>query len=152
MDPLNCEATFRIALLPDNQITAVPRLSAVAFVFDIPGVGRQLEALEVGGKMYRCHEQPNSLLKTLPASLGKLGALKQLTLAGLDGLEELPDAVVGLTSLGSLTIQDCDKLMALPRGIGKLGALKQLTIVGLYELQEMPDLIGQADCAVQLDD
>jgi hypothetical protein len=54
----------------------------------------RLEALEIGGKMYRRHEQPNSLLRTLPASLGKLGALKQLTLAGLDGLEELPDAVV----------------------------------------------------------
>ena len=38
------------------------------------------------------------------ASLGQLGSLKQLTLAWLGGLEVLPDAVVRLTSLGSLTI------------------------------------------------
>ena len=48
-----------------------------------------------------------------------------------------------LTSLGSLTIEDCGKLRALPRGIGKLGALKQFTLQWLYELQEMPDTIGR---------
>jgi hypothetical protein len=47
-----------------------------------------------------------------------------------------------LTSLGSLTIEDCGKLRALPRALGTLGALKQLTLKGLVELQEMPDLIG----------
>jgi hypothetical protein len=36
----------------------------------------------------------------------------------------LRDAVVRLTTLGSLTIEDCGKLRALPRGLGKLGALK----------------------------
>ena len=59
----------------------------------VPGwVGEltRLEALEVSGVEY----EPNALLKSLPASIGQLGALKQLTLAGLDGLEELPDAVV----------------------------------------------------------
>ena len=71
-------------------------------------------------------------LKTLPRGLGKLGALKQLTLAGLGGLEVLPHAVVRLTMLGSLTIECC----------GKLGALKQLTLLELDQLQEMPDLIG----------
>jgi len=101
-----------------------------------------LEALEIGGKMYRRYEQPNSLLKTLPASLGKLGALKQLTLAWLEGLEVLPEAVLRLTSLGSLTIGCCVKLRSMPRGMDKLGAFKQLAIGGLHELQEMPDLIG----------
>jgi hypothetical protein len=86
--------------------------------------------------------EPRGLLKSLPASLGQPGTLKQLTLAGLDGLEVLPDAVVTLTSLGSLTIQYCNKLRALPRGLGKLGAPKQLNLGGLDELQEMPDLIG----------
>ena len=60
----------------------------------------------------------NALLKSLPASLGQLGALKQLTLAWLDGLEELSDALVTLTSLGSLKIECSSKLRALPRGIG----------------------------------
>ena len=79
----------------------------------------RLEALEISG--VGC-EKGNTLLKSLPASLGQLGALKQLTLAWLGGLEVLPDAVVRLTSLGSLTIQGCNKLKMLPRGLGKLGA------------------------------
>jgi hypothetical protein len=93
------------------------------------------------------YEEPNSVLKSLPASLGQLVALKQLTLAWLDELKVLPDAVVRLTSLGSLTIAWCGKLRALPRGIGKLGALRQLTLQWLDELQEMPDLIGLSAAA-----
>ena len=100
----------------------------------------RLEALEVSGDVD--YQEPNSVLKSLPASLGQLGALKQLMLAWLEELKVLPDAVVRLTSLGSLTIDHCGKLRALPRGIGKLGALRELTLCGLTELQEMPDLIG----------
>ena len=51
----------------------------------------RLEALEISG--VGC-EKGNTLLKSLPASLGQLGALKQLMLAWLDRLEVLPDAVV----------------------------------------------------------
>jgi hypothetical protein len=54
--------------------------------------------MEVSGVDY---DGRNSVLKSLPASLGQLGSLKQLTLAFLDGLEVLPDAVVRLTSLGA---------------------------------------------------
>ena len=101
----------------------------------------RLEALEISGVG---DDVGNTLLKSLPASLGQLGALKQLTLAWLDGLEVLPDAVVRLTSLGSLTqtLEDCNNLKTLPRGLGKLGTLKQLTLWGLHQLQEIPDLIG----------
>ena len=53
----------------------------------------------------------------------------------------MPD-LIGLTALGSLTIQDCYKLQTLPRGLGKLGALKQLMLVGLDELQDMQGPIG----------
>ena len=87
----------------------------------VPGwVGEltRLEALEVSGVDY---EERNAVLKSLPASLGQLGALKQLTLAWLDGLEVLPDAVVRLTSLGSLTIEWC----------GSLPCLQQLQVLGL---------------------
>ena len=59
----------------------------------------------------------NTLLTSLPASLGQLGSLKQLTLVGLGALKVLTEAVVRLTSLGSLTIDKCGKLRALPRGI-----------------------------------
>jgi hypothetical protein len=69
----------------------------------VPWLGKltRLEALEVSGVEY----ERNALLKSLPASLGQLGALKQLTLAWLGVLEELPDALVTLTLLGSLTIR-----------------------------------------------
>jgi hypothetical protein len=46
----------------------------------------RVEVLEMGCWAYG---RPNALLKTLPASLGRLGALKQLTLELLDGLEGL---------------------------------------------------------------
>ncbi len=60
----------------------------------------RLEALEVSGDVDS--QEPNSVLKSLPASLGQLGALKQLTLAWLDGLEVLPDAVVSTDLAGQL--------------------------------------------------
>ena len=53
----------------------------------------------------------------------------------------MPD-LIGLTALGSLTIERSNNLKTLPRGLGTLGALKQLTLRWLDELQEMPDLIG----------
>ena len=59
----------------------------------------RLEALEVSGEDY---DGRNAVLKSLPASLGQLGALKQLTLAFLDGLEVLPDAVVSTDLAGQL--------------------------------------------------
>jgi hypothetical protein len=46
--------------------------------------------------------ESNPVLKLLPANLGQLGALKQLTLAWLDGLEVLPDAVVRTDLTGQL--------------------------------------------------
>ena len=68
----------------------------------------RLEAIEVSG----VENERNTLLKSLPASLGQLGSLKQLTLVRLDGLEVLPDAVVRLTVLGSLTIESSGKCAA----------------------------------------
>jgi hypothetical protein len=76
-------------------------------------------------------------LRALPRKIGKLGALRELTLRGLKELQEMPN-LMGLIALGSLRIESCGKLRTLPRGIGKLGALKQLTLGGWYELQEMP--------------
>ena len=66
------------------------RSSRLAVVPVWVGELTRLEALEVSGVEF----DPNPVLKSLPASLGQLGALKQLTLAWLGGLEVLPDAVV----------------------------------------------------------
>jgi hypothetical protein len=42
-------------------------------------------------------------LRALPRGIGELAALKQLTLHGLNALQEMPD-VIGLTALGSLKV------------------------------------------------
>ena len=61
-------------------------------------------------------------LRAMPSRIGKLGALKQLTLRWLHALQEMPD-LIGLTTLDSLAIQYIVlPQRALPRGIGELGA------------------------------
>jgi hypothetical protein len=70
-------------------------------------------------------------LKTLPRGLGKLGALKQLFLWGLDELQEMPD-LIGLTALGSLKFESGSKLRPFPGGLGELPCIEALT--ALHEL------------------
>ncbi len=77
------------AVAGDARELAV-RSSRLAVVPVWVGELTRLEALEVSG----VENETNTLLKSLPASLGQLGALKQLMLAWLDRLEVLPDAVV----------------------------------------------------------
>ena len=76
-------------------------------------------------------------LKTVPASIGQLGTLKQLTLRSLHKLEEMPDTLGRLTSLERLTLSDCSKLKALPASIMHLSRLQHLQIV-CCPLQDMP--------------
>jgi hypothetical protein len=59
----------------------------------------RLEALEVSGVDY---DGRNAVLKSLPASLGQLGSLKQLTLVGLGALKVLTEAVVSTDLAGQL--------------------------------------------------
>jgi hypothetical protein len=53
-------------------------------------------------------------------------------------LRELPNPT-SLSALGSLTIDNCNKLQALPASLQKLRALKQLTLRQLNQLREMPN-------------
>jgi hypothetical protein len=93
----------------------VVRSTRLAVVPRRVGELTRLEALEVSGctvqaltcaasadLRWRSAVMWNSVLKSLPASLGQLGALKQLTLTWLDGLEVLPDAVVRTDLAGQL--------------------------------------------------
>jgi hypothetical protein len=80
----------------------VVRSTRLAVVPGWVGELTRLEALDVSGV---CYAQRNAVLKSLPASLGQLGSLKQLTLAWLGGLEVLPDAVVRTDLAGQL--DDC---------------------------------------------
>ncbi len=120
---LKVEST-RLAEVPDEWVGELTRL----------------EVLNIGAGGYGVR---NTELRALPASLGQLGALKQLTLCTLTALEEMPDTLGRMTSLTSLTMDHCEKLKTLPASIGQLGALKQLTLCGLDALEEMPDTLGR---------
>jgi len=76
-------------------------------------------------------------LKTLPASIGQLEALKLLTFCFLDALEEMPDTLGRLTSLEHLTLAHCNQLKALPASIMLLSRLQHLDI-DRCPLQDMP--------------
>ena len=71
----------------------------------------------------------------MPRGIGKLGALKQLTVVGLYELQEMPD-LIGLTALGSLTIECCGKVRRLPASIMHLSRLQKLSIDA--PLEDMP--------------
>jgi hypothetical protein len=81
---------MRLRALAGEVRELAVRSSRLAVVPVWVGELTRLEALEVSGE---CDER-NAVRKSLPASLGQLGALKQLTLTRLSGLEVLPDAVV----------------------------------------------------------
>jgi hypothetical protein len=114
----------------------------------VPWLGKltRLEALEVSGVEY----ERNALLKSLPASLGQLGALKQLTLAWLGVLEELPDALVTLTLLGSLTIRMPQAQGAAEGNLRAGGAQAAHALEVGYAAGDAGS--NRADCAEQLDD
>ena len=83
---------MRLRALAGEVRELAVRSSRLAVVPVWVGELTRLEALEVSGE---CDER-NAVRKSLPASLGQLGALKKLTLTltRLSGLEVLPDAVV----------------------------------------------------------
>ena len=77
----------------------VVRSTRLAMVPGWVGELTRLEALEVSGEDY---DGRNAVLKSLPASLGQLGSLKQLTLVGLGALKVLTEAVVSTDLAGQL--------------------------------------------------
>ena len=101
----------------------------------------QLEALELDGR--GDDGERNIKLRTLPAEIGQLGTLKQLTLESLYTLEDMPDILGSLTALERLTIAECFNLKTVPASIGQVGTLKQLTLRCLDKLEEMPDTLGR---------
>lgn len=78
---------------------------------------------------------------TLPASVGRLKALKELTLWSNPELEYLPDELSRLASLERLDIQSCKSLANLPP-LGNLSALKALTVSGCEDLEALPSNLG----------
>jgi len=61
----------------------------------------------------------------------------------------MPD-LLGLTALGSLTIECCDKLNRLPMSVGELGSLKELTLfVRMRDLEEYLPTLGRLSSQLQ---
>ncbi|CAL5369638.1 unnamed protein product [Camellia sinensis] len=73
------------------------------------------------------------------SGLENLNHLETLYISECDSLTSLPvQGLQGLTSLRSLSIQNCKKLMYLSDGMGYLTALRDLLINGCPEIQDFP--------------
>lgn len=75
-------------------------------------------------------------LKHLPAQIGTLINLKELEIACLDNLEDLPDEIGNLKSLEKLIIDNgngCSMNITIPPSIGKLSNLKELNLSGALD-------------------
>ena len=79
----------------------------------------------------------------------EMNTLNELTLCCLAELWELPNPT-SLCALGSLTIDNCNKLQALPESLQKLRALKQLTLRQLCSAA-LDAESDRAGCSGQLD-
>ena len=104
-----------------------------------------LECLHVGSKE----------LLGLPSELSALSRMEDLTLAGCDVLEKLPDDIgFALTALKTLCLCGCDALLELPASIGGMTRLTHLELSYCDRLKGLPDIMrgmtwlefGMIDC------
>ncbi|XP_028053766.1 disease resistance protein RGA2-like [Camellia sinensis] len=96
--------------------------------------------------LYRCPELENlSVLKNLHS-------LRTLSIWGCNSLTSLPvQGLQGLTSLTSLKITSCDKLISLSDGMQYLTALRALSIQQCPEIQSFPEGIQHFNALRDLD-
>ncbi|KAG4175067.1 hypothetical protein ERO13_A11G161400v2 [Gossypium hirsutum] len=79
-------------------------------------------------------------LESLPSGLQNLSSLETLNLSQCDRLVSLPvNGLQGLSSLSSLWIQNCEKLASLSEGVRYLTSLQYLRIRGCPKLTSLPD-------------
>lgn len=77
----------------------------------------------------------------IPEAIGRLAALKELTLGGLS-IEALPEAIGKLKNLTSLSLAYNEQLATLPTSIGQLTALQHLGL-SYTALKTLPESIGK---------
>ncbi|XP_050257416.1 disease resistance protein RPV1-like isoform X36 [Quercus robur] len=77
----------------------------------------------------------------LPENLGNLKGLKNLHLSGT-AIKELPSSIDGLTTLTSLTLNDCKNLVCLPSIICSLNSLERLDLYGCSNFDNLPENLG----------
>jgi Leucine-rich repeat (LRR) protein len=79
---------------------------------------------------------------SIPAGIGKLVKLRELTLGGLS-MTELPDAIGKLKALRVLSLDYAESLESLPKSIGNLAHLEELTMSYTPALTALPKEIGK---------
>ena len=119
--------------------------SAVAT--EIPSCVGELTALET--LHLSCWRR--SSLVSLPESMGKLTALKELRLDGCSSLVSLPESIGQLTALKELWLFSCGSLVSLPESMGQLTALEKLYLGGCSSLVSLPESMGQMAALEKLD-
>ncbi|EOY15569.1 Nbs-lrr resistance protein, putative [Theobroma cacao] len=83
-------------------------------------------------------------LITLPEqSLERLSSLRSLSIENCNGLTTLPKGMQHATALEPLTIMYCSNLASLPEGLHNLLALRRLTILSCLELAFLPEGVQQ---------
>jgi hypothetical protein len=91
-------------------------------------------------------------LTALPGSLLKCQQLQQLVLCSCDLLQLLPEAGSMLDSntvwpnLQQIEIRDCGRLWALPDGLADLPKLTQLAVTNCQRLRVIPEGVMQLAC------
>ncbi|XP_050257409.1 TMV resistance protein N-like isoform X30 [Quercus robur] len=98
----------------------------------LPSSLNSLERLDFCGR---------SNFDNLPENLGNLKGLKNLHLSGT-AIKELPSSIDGLTTLTSLTLNDCKNLVCLPSTICSLKLLECLDLYGCSNFDNLPENLG----------
>ena len=91
-----------------------------------------------------------SRVQCLPASLGNMKGLTELTLWKCEQLQALPDSLGELTGLSELSLPECRALQTLPDSLGELTCLSQLSLPDCTALQTLPDSLGELTGLIEL--
>ena len=81
-----------------------------------------------------------SKIKTLPESMSKLSALKEIFIEGCDCLEKLPESFTSLSSLRELSIT-YSGIRSLPGSFGNLSALEKIDL-SFTDIETLPESFG----------
>eukprot|EP00878_Enallax_costatus_P013135 GHUV01013728.1.p1 GENE.GHUV01013728.1~~GHUV01013728.1.p1 ORF type:complete len:497 (+),score=123.32 GHUV01013728.1:918-2408(+) len=87
----------------------------------------------------------------LPTAILQMTALQMLDLNDSRGLELLPEAFGKLTALRNLRLCDCVSLRSLPKSFGQLTALQKLDLSWHQQLRSLPESFGHLTDLQELD-
>ena len=96
-DPRRIAGDVEVLKVESEELRALP-----AWVGEL----ENLRSLVVGADFSDFYGSGNTLIREILASIGELGALRELRLQGLTNVEELPEGMKRLTGLEVLSIQN----------------------------------------------